>query len=88
MFIYSHILDCNDTTLIVIIEGLRISCVLSAFAMALGTGIRCITAEPPNVNWSVLSLSQATIHYMWGNMVCQHIYAFTLYVKKLHDYAI
>lgn len=33
------------------VKGLRLSCVLTAFLIALGTGLRCITVDSPNVTW-------------------------------------
>ncbi|XP_062589232.1 solute carrier family 49 member 4-like [Saccostrea cucullata] len=35
------------------VKGLRFSCLLSMFLLAVGTGIRCITIERPYVTWTV-----------------------------------
>ncbi|KAK7495693.1 hypothetical protein BaRGS_00013140 [Batillaria attramentaria] len=33
------------------VKGLRISCLITAFLIALGTALRCITMDPPAVTW-------------------------------------
>lgn len=49
----SYIIATFILSWIVDVKGLRWACVLSAFLVAVGAGVRCITDQPPYVTWTV-----------------------------------
>ncbi|KAK3099920.1 hypothetical protein FSP39_011798 [Pinctada imbricata] len=49
----SYIITAFILSWIVDVRGLRWACLIMAFLVALGSGIRCITDQPPYVKWTI-----------------------------------